>query len=84
MRTFLFGALTLLFSLQASGEVPHAKEFWGGIVAKKFQTPDGTPPAQLAPELIELLGSRDGELRDDFALTILETWIYKRMLRRPR
>ncbi len=30
--------------------------------------------------MIELLGSPDSELRDDFALSILETWIYKRTL----
>ncbi len=80
MRTFLFAALTLLFSLQARADGLHAKEFWGGIIAKKSQVPDGTTSAQLAPELIELLGSTDGELRDDFALSILETWIYKRTL----
>jgi Protein of unknown function (DUF2785) len=77
----LIGGLSASFlAVSAPAESPHAKEFWGGIVAQKFQAPDGLTPAQLAPELLELLGSTDGELRDDFALSILETWIYKRTL----
>lgn len=82
MRILLLaGCLSALLPLVAAGAEPsRPKEFWGGIVAKKFQAPEGMTPAQLAPELLELLGSTDGELRDDFALSILETWIYKRTL----
>ncbi len=82
MRIFLvgIGVAGILLAHAVRADTPHAKEFWGGIVAKKFQAPDGTTPAQLTPELIELLGSTDGELRDDFALSILQTWIYQRTL----
>ncbi len=38
------------------------------------------PLNQLVPELTGLLGSTDGERRDDLALNFLETWIYKRMI----
>ena len=71
-------ALVLTTALQA--DPPHPKEFWSGIVAKKFETPDGTSQSQLVPELLELLGSSDSELRDELAVGILEAWIYKRTL----
>src|SRR5882757_8059743 len=70
----------LLLSPCARAESPHAKEFWGGIVAKKFQTPEGSSQSQLVPELLDLLGSSDAELRDELAVGILEAWIYQRTL----
>ncbi len=82
----LFAALVLAANLlvlpqPASAEPVHGKEYWQAIVTNKFAAPAaGTKPAALVPELLALLGSPDGELRDELAISILQTWIYKRVL----
>src|SRR5262245_51043081 len=62
---------------------PHPKSFWQAIVANKFELPDGTTAAQLAPELLANLGSPDPELRDDLSETILTSWIFRKKLLGP-
>lgn len=70
-------------ALGAGAEKPHQKNFWRAIVANEYEAPAGMPLNQLVPELTGLLGSTDGERRDDLALNFLETWIYISTRRRP-
>ena len=51
------------------------REFWQEIVNNKYQISSSPTPQDLLPELLEMLASPDPELRDDFAYSILATWI---------
>jgi hypothetical protein len=49
--------------------------FWQSIAAADFALPANHSLADLTEELLGYLGSPDGDLRDDVALTTLATWI---------
>jgi hypothetical protein len=51
------------------------REFWQEIVNNKYQISSDPSPQALLPELLEMLASPDPILRDDFAYSILATWI---------
>jgi hypothetical protein len=49
--------------------------FWDRVVAADHALPAGRRPADLAVELVELLGATDPHLRDDLGLGVLTTWV---------
>ncbi len=53
------------------------REFWQEIVSNKYVISSDPSPANLLPELLEMLASTDSVLRDGFAYPILATWIQK-------
>jgi hypothetical protein len=53
------------------------KSFWQAIVDYDYAVPVGHSVADLTPELIEMLGSTDIEVRDPFAYMILAHWIVR-------
>lgn len=61
----------------------HSKEFWQGIAERKFAVPHGEATPALADELVGLLGSTDPVLRDELAVSILTSWIYRQKLLGP-
>lgn len=50
------------------------KAFWQGVAANNFAVPEGYTASKLLPELLNLLGSPDQELRDDIGYTALAYW----------
>jgi hypothetical protein len=56
-------------------EVSTHAAFWDRVVAADHALPSGRRPADLAVELVELLGATDPHLRDDLALGVLTTWV---------
>ena len=68
---------------QTGDRSEHDKAFWQAITKNEFVPPPPATVAQLAPELVTLLGSPDSELRDDLAATILTQWIYQKKLLGP-
>jgi hypothetical protein len=69
--------MILLVALAASPAPVHDRAFWAQIVAHDFAPPAGESPAALLHELSSYLGSPDRELRDDYAYSIPERWIYE-------
>ncbi len=80
MHPFIAAAI-LAAALQTAGA--HDKAYWKGIAAAKFEVPAGATAQELAPQLLDVLGSADPELRDDLALSILTSWIYQKKLLGP-
>lgn len=58
----------------------HDKAFWQGIVKAEYAVPPNEQIGSLAQELSGLLASPDPELRDEFAYSILATWIFEKRL----
>jgi hypothetical protein len=56
-------------------EVSTHTAFWDRVVAADHALPAGRRPADLAVELVELLGATDPHLRDDLGLGVLTTWV---------
>lgn len=74
-----FPFLFLLVSSLAQTSA-HDRGFWKGIATSNYAVPQNESADALAKELSGLLASRDSELRDDLAYSILAHWIYKRDL----
>jgi len=55
----------------------HDREFWRAIPKNRFAVPDGQPVYPLLRELSGYLGSKDPELRDDLAYSIIAVWIHR-------
>ena len=53
----------------------HDRDFWRAIAKNKFAVPAGEDAFALVGELSGYLGSRDPELRDELAYSIIYTWI---------
>jgi hypothetical protein len=53
------------------------KAFWQSIVQNDCAVPEGYTVQQLTPQLLELLGSPDPELRDDVAYLVFARWIVR-------
>ncbi len=51
------------------------RNFWTAIRAQGYRLPAGADLAALTDELLTMLGSPDGELRDDIAYATLATWV---------
>src|SRR5690349_4660045 len=51
------------------------RAYWQSIAEAGFALPPDHALADLTEELLGYLGSADGDLRDDVALTTLATWI---------
>jgi hypothetical protein len=51
------------------------KQFWLDIPLADFAVPRGHSVAELTPELLDMLGSPDAELRDEVAYYTLSAWI---------
>jgi hypothetical protein len=62
------------------GEVAHGREFWRAIAKNGYAVPEGQPVFPLVRELSGYFGSRDPELRDELAYSILVTWIVNQKL----
>jgi len=59
----------------AQGKPAHDREFWRSIAKNRYAVPEGQSVFPLLRELSGYLGSRDSELRDDLAYTIIAVWI---------
>jgi Protein of unknown function (DUF2785) len=57
------------------GKPAHDRLFWRSLAKNQYAVPAGQPVFPLVRELAGNLGSRDPELRDDLAYTIIATWI---------
>ena len=55
----------------------HDREFWRAIPKNRFVVPEGQAVYPLLHELSGYLGSKDPELRDDLAYTIIAVWIHR-------
>lgn len=55
----------------------HDREFWRSIPKNRFVVPEGQAVYPLLSELSGYLGSKDPELRDDLAYTIIAVWIHR-------
>jgi hypothetical protein len=55
----------------------HDREFWRSIPKNRFVVPEGQAVYPLLRELTGYLGSKDPELRDDLAYTIIAVWIHR-------
>ncbi len=51
--------------------------FWQEIIRSQYAVPNTTSALALTPELLSMLGSPDGERREQVAFPILEQWIHK-------
>lgn len=67
--------LFLSIALTAVAVPAHDRQFWQSIAQQHYAVPDGESASTLAHELSALLASRDSELRDDLAYSILTSWI---------
>ncbi len=69
----------LLFFLTTLGATAqeHDKAFWRALLGADARRPTADEVVQLLPELSGMLGSRDSELRDDIAYTLLAQWLQK-------
>jgi hypothetical protein len=69
--------VVFLISVPVLAQAPpaHDREFWRAIVKNRYAVLVGQSSLPLMRELSGYLGSRDPELRDDLAYTILATWI---------
>jgi hypothetical protein len=61
----------------------HSVDFWRALVKADYTPPPGVTVDVLTPELSELLGSPDPELRDEIAYSTLTAWIYQKRLLEP-
>jgi hypothetical protein len=57
--------------------VVHDRDFWRAIVRNGYAVPEKQQAFPLVRELSSYLGSRDPELRDDLAYSIIATWIVR-------
>lgn len=55
------------------------KEFWQAILDNDCTIPSGHTADEYLDELLQNLGSTDADLRDELSLTILATWLQKRV-----
>lgn len=78
MRAIVIAAIGWAFL--ASQARPHDKTYWSAIAEAKFELPAGATAPPLADELVACLGSPDPELRDDLAVAILTSWVYRKKL----
>ena len=81
------GAVLILVLMQQailakafSGATPqsgptHDREFWRAIAHHEYAVPEGQSIVPLLGELSGYLGSKDPELRDDLAYTIIDQWV---------
>ena len=53
----------------------HDREFWRAIAHDEYAVPEGQAIVPLLGELSGYLGSKDPELRDDLAYTIIDQWV---------
>jgi hypothetical protein len=60
---------------KVQGKPVHEREFWRAIAKNGYAIPPGEPLFPLVHELSGYLGSRDPELRDTLAYSIIATWI---------
>ncbi|HZE65150.1 MAG TPA: DUF2785 domain-containing protein [Sporichthyaceae bacterium] len=60
---------------RARAETSVDMAFWDRVVAADHALPADRRPADLAVELVELLGATDPHLRDDLGLGVLSTWV---------
>jgi hypothetical protein len=60
---------------RARAEASIDTAFWDRVVATDYALPVDRRPADLAVELVELLGATDPHLRDDLGLEVLTTWV---------
>src|ERR1700681_4108175 len=59
------------------GTARHDREFWRATPKTRFVVPEGQAVYPLLHELSGYLGSKDPELRDDLAYTIIAVWIHR-------
>ena len=69
--------LSTLVAATLAAAPAHSAAFWYQIAQNNYAVPTGGDVASLTDELIELLGSRDPELRDEIAYSTLAAWIYR-------
>jgi hypothetical protein len=74
---------SLLLAATLAAAPPHSVAFWQQIAQNKYAVPPGSDLAALTDELIEMLGSRDPELRDETAYSTLTAWIYQTRVIEP-
>ncbi|MBL8749666.1 MAG: DUF2785 domain-containing protein [Planctomycetes bacterium] len=69
----------LLFFLTTLGATAQERDkaFWRALLGADARRPTADEVVQLLPELSGMLGSRDSELRDDIAYTLLAQWLHK-------
>lgn len=51
------------------------KQFWQAVQKNDYNVPEGHSEQSLTPELLDLLGRTDPELRDELAYAILVEWV---------
>ena len=75
----MVSVMTLLLALQALAQTPptHDREFWRAIAKNGYAVPAGQTVLPLVRELSGFLGSKDPELRDDLAYSILAAWVVR-------
>jgi hypothetical protein len=81
-------ACFLMFATFAVGQTApqtgqHDRAFWQSVVQNGYAPPAGASADELASELSHFLPSPDPELRDEFAYSILENWIYQKRIVSP-
>ena len=75
--------LSTLVAATLAAAPAHSAAFWHQIAQNNYAVPTGGDVASLTDELIELLGSRDPELRDEIAYSTLAAWIYQTRVIEP-
>jgi uncharacterized protein DUF2785 len=75
--------LSTLVAATLAAAPAHSAAFWYQIAQNNYAVPTGGDVASLTDELIELLGSRDPELRDEIAYSTLAAWIYQTRVIEP-
>ena len=74
---------TLVAVTLAAAAPVHSAAFWHQIAENHYAVPTGGDVVALTDELIEMLGSRDPELRDEIAYSTLAAWIYQTRVVEP-
>src|SRR5215469_3689198 len=73
------------FAQPAAHVTQHGRAFWQAVASNNYDPPAGAQVEALSSELSRLLASPDPQLRDEFAYSILASWIYdKRILSPPK
>jgi hypothetical protein len=75
--------LSIVLVATLAAAPPHSAEFWRQIAQNKYAVPADSDLAGLTDELIDMLGSRDPEMRDDTAYSTLAAWIYQTRVIEP-